>query len=251
YLNTIRERFYTAFLMFKTKGNPLKVHSKVHFFQKMQKKYSIGFYTGGGNIKDWNSFTKSEKQNKLSKEWYVFWSYRNPETNKLERQEPNIKFGINSHHTKRERLKAMKMIKSELEDLLKAGYSPYDISGAQPEYTSIDAAFHKALEIKKIETKETTYKDYVSRVNQFKNYLQKNGVVYIREVTKKIVATYLNTYQGKTSNNHKAAISSIFTVLSDQDYIKTNFVKEIRNKPIRKKAIRIYTEKEIEKITDL
>ena len=234
--------------MQKTKGNPLRVHSKVHFF-KMN--YSIGFYTGGGNIDNWHELSKDEQNAKLKKNWYVWWSYRNPKTNKLERQEPNIKLGINIHKTKSKRLKAMNEIKRELSDLLKSGYSPYDIPSTEPELVSIEYAFEKALSVKKNEVNNTTYKDYYTRAGVFKNFLEKNGFKSISEVNKSIVSTFLNNYNTTNSNNFKRALSSLFTIMSEQSFIETNFIKEIRTKKERKKAIRIFTEDEIETITKL
>lgn len=234
--------------MLKTKGNPLKVHSKVHF---LKMNYSIGFYTGGGNIEDWGKLTKDEQKAKLLKDWYVWWSFRNPETQLLERQEPNIKLGINGHKTKTARLNAMLEVKRELKNLLKTGYSPYDLASAEPELISIEFAFDEALKVKKNEVKETTYKDYESRINQFKNYLKKNGYDKVKEIDKKIVSTFLSKFNASNSNNFRAALSSIFTILSERSYIDVNFVKELRTKKQTIKAVKIYSENDIKNVTDL
>lgn len=231
--------------MLAKKGNPLKIHSKVHFL-KMD--YSIGFYTGGGNIDDWHKLSERQKKDKLSKDWYVWWSFRNPDTNNLERQDPNIKYGINIHKTKTARLKAMNEIKRELEDLFKKGFSPFNSEVNQPNAVSIEYAFDKALMLKKRELGESSYKDYVSRINQFKTYLSENKYDKILEVDKKCITTYLNSIDGnKNANNTKAVLSSIFSKLSSEGIIDSNFIKEIENRKIKKTGSKLIDKKDIEK----
>ncbi|WP_185956486.1 tyrosine-type recombinase/integrase [Changchengzhania lutea] len=173
----------------------------------------------------------------LSKRWYVYYSFLNPDTNQFERQNP-IYLKINQRHkTKRDRLYHFKALRNALENLLKRGYSPYDID--ESEFHTASNALDAALNIKKKDVKETTYKDYYNRVSQFKKYLKNRGFrySYISDIDKKCVIGFLNTFDGpKNRNNTKAALSSIFSVLADQDYIKTNFIKEIQNKSVRKKS---------------
>lgn len=56
---------------------------------------------------------------------------------------------------------------------------------------------------------------------------------------------------GKNRNNTKAVLSSVFTVLADKDLVKVNFIKNIRNRRVIEKPVKIYTEKDIEEITKL
>ncbi|WP_130736928.1 hypothetical protein [Flavobacterium sp. J27] len=56
----------------------------------------------------------------LSKRWYVYYSFRNPTTGKLERQTP-IYAGINNHKTVSERREAAKNLCWAIENLLKNG----------------------------------------------------------------------------------------------------------------------------------
>lgn len=81
------------------------------------------FYTGGVPIKGWSKLTFKQKKDALEKDWYVYFSYRNPKTHKLERQTP-IKAGVNHLKTKRERLQFMKVIKRILIFKLQSGYVP-------------------------------------------------------------------------------------------------------------------------------
>ncbi|WP_053990087.1 site-specific integrase [Mangrovimonas sp. TPBH4] len=62
----------------------------------------------------------------LSKRWYVYFSYRNPETGKLERYKKNIYGVANSYKTKEERMTVLSVYRQRLLKLLKEGYSPYE-----------------------------------------------------------------------------------------------------------------------------
>ncbi|HTO35196.1 MAG TPA: hypothetical protein VLZ72_03095 [Flavobacterium sp.] len=59
----------------------------------------------------------------LSKRWYIYFSYRNPATGKLERQ-PYIDAGINQHKTIRDRRTAAKFIKKAVERALNNNNNP-------------------------------------------------------------------------------------------------------------------------------
>lgn len=78
------------------------VHDYVHDLP-MKSNYSGPYiYTGNIDIKAWSKLTKSAQNEALSKEWYVYYFFRNPQTGKLVRQS-YIKTGVNSLKTKQER----------------------------------------------------------------------------------------------------------------------------------------------------
>ena len=60
----------------------------------------------------------------LSKRWYVYFSCRNPESGKMERQNP-LYANANSYATRGERLEVLSMLRRSLSDFLKKGYNPY------------------------------------------------------------------------------------------------------------------------------
>lgn len=188
----------------------------------------------------------------LSKRWYVYYSYRNPDTDEFVRQPPIYNKINQRYKTKKERLRHFRALRNALENLLRRGESPYRVD---IEFNKdVASALDSALEIKLTEVKETTYKDYLSRVNLFKDFLYSQGFrySYIHEIDKRCVNKFLNTIKGaKNRNNTKAALSSVFSVLADQDLIETNFIKEIRNKKVSEKRVKIYTEDDVKHITNL
>ncbi|WP_435133045.1 hypothetical protein [Formosa sp. A9] len=61
----------------------------------------------------------------LSKRWYVYFSYRNPKTGKLERMK-NIYGKVNYYKTKEDRMTVLSKYRSRLVKLLKAGFNPFE-----------------------------------------------------------------------------------------------------------------------------
>ncbi|WP_405564743.1 hypothetical protein [Polaribacter sp. Asnod6-C07] len=81
-------------------------------------------YTGGVDISLWSKLSIKEKKASLEKPWYVYFSFRNSKTNKLERQ-PNIKAGANKLKTKGERYAFLRTMQQALLELLEYGFNPY------------------------------------------------------------------------------------------------------------------------------
>ena len=87
----------------------------------------------------------------LSKRWYVYYSYRNPATDKLERQTP-IYAGVNKFKNLKERKNAIKILAKAVENILENGFNPYDEDSVPVDETknySIPDAITFSLELKK------------------------------------------------------------------------------------------------------
>jgi integrase len=101
----------------ETNFDKLKVMSKPN--------YSIPkIYTGGEDITVWNKLSKETQLESLKKDWYIYYSFRFPETGKLKRQTP-IKGQSNSYKNKKQRYKYLTVMRDALELLLKNGANPY------------------------------------------------------------------------------------------------------------------------------
>ncbi|MEZ7496498.1 hypothetical protein QO206_13450 [Leeuwenhoekiella aequorea] len=198
-----------------------------------------------------NSFTADDKKRLTAKglRWYVYFSYKNPKTGKFEKHYPS--FPINSDYPEfDDRYRHIIALYKATKALLMDGFSPY--VDADGEYkVTVNKAFKEALAIKKKEVKATTYGDYANRMENLERFLSKKHINYVADIEKSHIFEFLNSYSAKNSNNFKSAISSVFSVLSDQDLIKVNFVKELRNKVERKKSVRTYSDKEVENISGI
>ncbi|KFF17377.1 tyrosine-type recombinase/integrase [Flavobacterium hydatis] len=191
----------------------------------------------------------------LSKRWYVYYSFRNPETNKLERQTP-IYSGVNQFKTIKERREAIKILAKAIETILENGYNPYDdsISVDDLKKYSIPDAITFALELKKNSLKENSYRDFRVRIKSFEKWLLANGYEnrYITSVNKKTAIGFLNDVLTATSpknrNNTRANLSMFFQTLEDNDIITDNFIKKInvlKSTPERNKTFSTEQEKDI------
>lgn len=211
------------------------------------KKYSIPkLYTSNGD---------------LSKRWYVYYSYRNPKTGKLERQTP-IYGGANNYTTKEERLEVLVAFRASLTKYLENGYNPYEKNKNKHEFVAvfdyqentIKNAFEKVLTIKNKVLKRTTYVGYSNRVSLFEKWLYKSldTESLITDVTKKLVIIYLNEVLDRTSartrNNTRTDLSSFFQTLEDNELIKVNFIKNINVLKTTPERNKTYTKSEQESI---
>ncbi|GGK37961.1 MULTISPECIES: tyrosine-type recombinase/integrase [Flavobacteriaceae] len=199
---------------------------------KMKKNYSIPKIYHGGEDYD------------LAKRWYVYYSYRHPETGKLVRQAPIFANFNRLHKSKRERLKNFNILRESLESLLKDGYSPYETKPIENEF-SANSALDFALELKEKSVSRSTYKGYYNRVQVFKKYLKGKGLDNgnIKSIGKKIVTEFLNNILKNSSasnrNNYRQDLSAVFSVLVENDYIEYNFIEKIKkltSKPTRNKT---------------
>ncbi|MFY7741576.1 MAG: tyrosine-type recombinase/integrase [Flavobacterium sp.] len=224
-------------------------------------------YTGGVDINKWNKLSKEEQKAALEKDWYIYYSFRNPKTGKLERQN-NFKGGINRSKSKVARMKFLLRNQRNLSMLLEKGFNPYELTEEQPpefvkpqehepNIESIEVAtveptkvsvkakeqevilhpikesLELVLKVKENVLSKTSLPNFKSNVKKFEKWLYENGYEgkSIQEVTKKTVIEYLNEILIKTSartrNNARIDLSSIFQTLEDNEIIRENFVRKI------------------------
>ena len=100
------------------------VHVSVHDLPMKTNYSEPKIFTGGVEFSQWNKLSKQEQNDAISKDWYVYYSVRNPETGKFCRQ-PNIKQEANRIKIANERFQYLKTIQQDLSFILKKGYSPY------------------------------------------------------------------------------------------------------------------------------
>lgn len=182
----------------------------------------------GPTIQDYNG--------DLTQRWYVYYSFRNPDSGLMERQTP-LYVGINQHKSLRDRREAASVLLKTVKAILEAGFNPFVDTGLfetdeDKKYT-VAEALDFALTIGKNIWSETSYPDLKSRVTQFKTWLLNNGYKnrYITAVTEKTVQKYLNVILKRSSasnrNNTKNNLSSAFTILKENHIIPVNFIKEM------------------------
>lgn len=219
----------------------------------------------------------------LSKRWYVYFSFRNPKTKKLERMK-NIYGKANTFKTKADRLTVLTAYRSNLLELLKAGHSPFEnkylgkedknsqlgISNKQKvvdEKTKgvneiadgddgmpLQEAFDFALKLKENQVKQRTIQDYGYKTKAFLLWLAKvhPEIKTINNLSKKILLDFLNYIVMKSStrnrNNFRLALGSILQTLEENEIISFNNIKNIKvlkSVPKRNKTFSEKTENDI------
>jgi integrase len=244
-----------------------RVHENVHGFTMKLNFSEPKIFTGGVAMGDWPRLAKHDQKAALEKDWYLYYSYRNPKTGKLERQ-PNIKAGANKFKTKKERLQVLKTLQRNLLFLLEKGFSPYadnselekqlfngqnsesipvqlpvatplqqpiatDVEIAPTPLMNVEDAFKLVLEIKKKVLNDISYPGFKSNITRFKDWLHENNFEGkpVATVTKKDVIGYLNRVlqntSARTRNNTRIDIGTLFQTLVDNEIVKENFVATI------------------------
>ena len=102
----------------------LAVHDTVHDLPMKNNYSEPKIFTGKVDVSKWNKLSKQEQNEAISKEWYVYFSFRNPQTGKLERQ-TNVKLEANRIKTAKERSEYLKTVQQNLSILLKKGYNSF------------------------------------------------------------------------------------------------------------------------------
>ena len=203
----------------------------------------------------------------LSKRWYVYFSFRNPCTGKLERMQ-NIYGKTNVYKTKEDRLAILSSYRRNLLQLLKEGYDPFkdntDLflkrkekahdSIVEPTQTkklrnnkkeiaetvietpkmTLRDAFDFGLKLKEKAVNPRTLEAYTQKANVLVKWVSKNRpkIKTIDQLDKKTVLDFLNTILIKSSprnrNNYRVEISSIMEILEENDIMTINLMKKIK-----------------------
>ena len=220
----------------------------------------------------------------LKKRWYVYFSFRNPKTGKLERMK-NIYGTVHHYKTKEERLTVLSIYKRKLMFLLSQGYDPFlnnselylqknkkleksmakdetievPSTALEPKQMSLQEAFEFGLKQKEKILSATTKRGYVNHIKNFLKWIRENKkeVKTINQLQKKDVIEFLNSVLERTSarnrNNFRVDLSSLIQVLVDNDIIKDNFIKKInvlKSVPERNKTYTKETQEEIFKFLE-
>lgn len=203
----------------------------------------------------------------LSKRWYVYYSFRNPESGKLERQPP-IYADLESYKTLRERNRAGKALKQSVKEILEDGFNPYgpDAVNTKVENKGV-VSINSAMTLKEAIAfsltmanklyAESAYPDFKSRVNQFATWATLNGKadVKINDIEPIDIINFLNEVLQRSSasnrNNTRVAISSFYKILKTNQIVKENIVEGIALLTSKPKKNKTFTTDQEENILKL
>ena len=82
-------------------------------------------YSGGIDITLCNELSKEEQNYAISKDWYIYYKFKDETTRKLKRM-PDIKGGCNRYETKKVKLQILTHLRDTLEYPLEKGLNPFE-----------------------------------------------------------------------------------------------------------------------------
>ena len=170
----------------------------------------------------------------LSQRWFVFYYFRDPDTNKFVRFRMWISSAILTGSGRRE--KAHQLIKL-INKRLNEGFNPYAIKEKQ--YTSISVAMDYVKNVKEKSCRLRTTHTYSSMIGQFKSWLiiRKMSNMSLGEFNYSHAQDFMDWTQNelgnanRTYNNRLSAMRTIFKVLVKREWIMFNPFEKIESLP--------------------
>ncbi|WP_372795205.1 tyrosine-type recombinase/integrase [Lutibacter sp.] len=182
----------------------------------------------------------------IDKDWYVYYSYRNPYTDKMERF--IVKAGINTITSVTKRNIAIKYLQQGVTCWLQDGYNPFTENTKLEDINKTTYTIAEALQLAFTEKckvwAETTKHSHRSLFNVFIGWINENNLTKknIEDLTKRHISLFLNNLTTKneitsiTRNNYRRLVVSLIQQLVNDDILKQNFTNSIpKHKEVPKK----------------
>lgn len=186
--------------------------------------------------------------NDLSKQWYVHFEFKNPETGKDERKRKYISNRIKTKTARRD--KAHEYIK-ELTFKLKSGWRPCDDDKFKK--MSITEAVDFIYKTKIIALRRTSNSTYKNRIGVFKQFLDQKGMgnIYVDEFNHKNAMQFVDwlridrKIKNRTVNNYINNLVTVFNGFVDREMIILNPFKKISRLQEEEKNITAFNDSEM------
>ncbi|ASU34434.1 tyrosine-type recombinase/integrase [Mucilaginibacter xinganensis] len=194
----------------------------------------------------------------LKKQWYVKYSYLNPETKKFDRFK--VFKEINQENTRASRYDLANAYVVAYNEWLEKGGSPFDIlPTATDENKNIIHCIDLFLEfIANGKLRDNTKRKYRIELTVFKGWLESSGFAGydINEIKKQHIFDFVesikkrNIKSGKTVNHYLNDIRRFFNHYMDNydDYLERNPAAKITRDPVEEKGNIAYTDEEFNAI---
>lgn len=231
------------------------------FKEKLLNEYANEYQNEYGKMKSGYLFSKPkiyDAGGDMSKRWYVYFSYRNSQTGKMERQAP-VYLNVNRIKDFAKRKRAIKALRDVLEKMLKEGNVPtayQTIMYSESKDIMIHEAIALSIKDAKARMKESSFRDYDYRIQKFEKWLNERQFYgkSVLEITKRTLMNFLNDTLERTSpktrNNFKSILSIFFTFLEKNEYVPENIVDKIDNIAAKPERNKTYTSTQEQLIFD-
>jgi integrase/recombinase XerD len=195
----------------------------------------------------------NDANNCLESQWYVYFSFKHPETGK---KKIFRKWISNRIKTKSRRRDKAKELINRINTKLVRGWNPF--SDEDKSLTNIAEAIDFALKMKSNTVGKRTKSTYKSILGTFLSYLKKRKLdcLSIDEMNKEIAQDYCDyliieyNYTPRTYNNHVTALKTVFSILLKREYLLHNPFNNIDRLREPEPEITAYSKVELEKIAN-
>jgi integrase len=190
----------------------------------------------------------NDSQGDLSKQWFVYYSYKHPETKKLVRFRKVLSMKL---LTKTARYKKSNEIISALNVKLKAGWNPFN---DDVKATNIVDAINFVVKVKKSQTnRKRTWYAYDSYARIFISYLKKHNLssFQIDEFDSTHAWKFMdyiqikNEINNRTYNNYVKFMRTFFNVLKKRSYVSLNPFDFVDILPQEETSLVVFTKNEL------
>ena len=184
----------------------------------------------------------------LLKRWYVYYSFRSPETGKFRLFQKWIPQKIMSCSGRSD--KAHAMIKS-INMKLRQGFNPF--AQIEKKYSTILTAVKYVVSVKETTCRKRTHHTYSSMVNTFEEWLINKHLdnIPVEDFNYYHAVEFMDYTMNKlkngnrTYNNRASAMKSIFKVLVKREWILYNPFEKVEYLPEEQAEIRAFTTDEL------
>jgi integrase len=195
-----------------------------------------------------------DADNDISKRWYVFYFFTNPDTLKPDRFRVFISSKILTKSGRRD--EGHRIIK-EINKKLIEGWSPYQY--AEKKFTGMSEALNVILDFKLATTRRRTGYTYRYMINLLIKWLAKKGIDKrpISEFNSNLAREYFDymkvklQYSNRTFNNHLSHLKTFFNELISREYIIGNPLMTIKPLETEEPELTYFTDDELEMISEL
>ncbi|HNX87720.1 MAG TPA: site-specific integrase [Paludibacteraceae bacterium] len=194
-----------------------------------------------------------DADNDLNQRWFVFYSFRHPETGKMKRFRIFISTKYKTATARRE--KASELIKY-YSTRLKQNWNPFEQE--QIQLISASAAMEKILEIKKASIRPRSYFTLKNIVKSFREYLiaHKLERISINDFGSRHAIEFLDwskshyKLSNRTVNYRRMNMKTLFNELIYREYVDVNPFSRTKKLPVEETSIIAYSASELKKISE-
>ncbi|HLV38273.1 site-specific integrase [Xanthomarina sp.] len=213
----------------------LQVHDSVHDFAMKPNYNEPKIYTGGVDVDQWSKLTSKEQKKALEKDWYVYFSFRDPETGYM-KQQKRMKASANSFNNRKDRLNILKPLQRKLMDVLDAGFNPYlkDNSHVRRKLMGEPEVIinEKPKPVQTIIKDRPKPVEVIEEVKTVVTSMKEESIVTLEEAKKLVLDTKQKVLNETSFPQYRSRINRFYKWLYENDFKESDDIKKINKKTV-------------------